>query len=144
MKSLILFFSISVSILGISGCEKPVCCDPGPDPFLATVLTGENANYLEQHVGDAVELYYFNSNSKKYLDITINPYGDSTFFNGGNIAFLSMEGTKDFYLEVNGDVDTLYVDVNKNNKYERVVFNGKTAEILNVKTPGVPIYILQK
>ncbi len=143
MKRLTLFFSISVSILGVSGCEKPVCCEPGPDPFLATVLTVENANYLKQY-GDSVELYYFNGNSKKSLDIIINPYGDSSFLDGGNIAFLSMEGTKDFYLEAHGDIDTLYVDVNKNSKYESVAFNGKTAKTLKASIPGVPIYVLQK
>lgn len=123
MKYLIIFLYITI---GISGCEMPSCCAPSPpDGFTASIYTSEGEDYLELHAEDLIELYYFEKNNRKVmLEPHIAFLRDTTILYSDSVAWMSDRGIKDFYLNVNNDTDTLYVDVRKS-KFRSVRLNGK-------------------
>lgn len=148
MKILKYLILLSLIIAGISACETPVCCDPGPEPFRAIVLTQEGGDYLAQNADESVQLYYFENSNKKFLDPEVGLVRDTAYLYEPNIPMKSIQGIKDFYLQVGNDVDTLYVDVAKNNRFKSVKFNGEPAGVLpntaNIPNPAYNYVLIKK
>ena len=122
------YLTYSLMCIVSVSCETPVCCDPGPEPFFAVIHTQEGKDYLAQHTDVPVELYYFENEEKVNLSPVVSFHQDTAYLTEVGLPWKSADGVKDFYLEVNGDVDTLYVDVRERKwKYNSVKFNGEEA-----------------
>lgn len=152
MKSY-LFILFIILGFSLSSCPGPVCCsDPGPDQFVGTIFTNEGHDYLKEVHEDSLNLYFFENGEKTYCnEITIETRDDTTFFGARYIepknelnqpiSWLSADkGITEFYIELDGDVDTLNIYINANRDYERVLFNGEEAQMLNQPWR----YLLQK
>lgn len=153
MKSY-LFILFVILGFSLSSCPGPVCCsDPGPQIFAGTIFTNEGHDYLKDVHEDSLKIHFFENGKKIYCnDIRFNIRNDdTTFFEAryiqpGNelnqpISWLSADkGIEEFYIELEGDVDTLNIYINDNRDYERVLFNGEEAQMLNQPWR----YLLQK
>ncbi|WP_162428763.1 hypothetical protein [Pontibacter pudoricolor] len=143
MKYLLVFSLLAVLV---SGCEVPVCCDPGPPRFMAVIQTSEGVDYLTSRAGEPIDLFYEGENA---LDEKTNaqPFtylqGGTTKLEGVNVTSLSIQGIKTFYLKVGSDVDTLYVDVDKKRNFKSVRFNGHPAQEITSPKAG-SYWLMQK
>ena len=109
-------------------CEEPVCCEPDEPPFTAVIYTVEGNDYLAQHAGDAIILYYFENGLKKDMEPVIQSFRDTTYLSEPNIIISPGSG-KDYYLQIANDIDTVSIYRDKKSKeIEKVLFNGKLAE----------------
>jgi len=101
---------------------------------------------------DSLSIHFFENGEKTYCnEITIETRDDTTYFGAryiqpGNevnqpISWLSAgKGITDFYIELDGDVDTLNIYINNKREYDRVLFNGEEAQMLSQSWR----YLLQK
>ncbi|PKV62395.1 hypothetical protein [Pontibacter ramchanderi] len=136
MKYLLIFSLLAVIV---SGCDTPVCCDPGPPNFFAVIRTSEGTDYLTSNAGKPIDLYYDGENKddeKTDVHPIIFLQGDTTKLECINITSVSMNGIKTFYLKVGSDIDTLYVDVDKKRNFKSVHFNGQPAQEITSRKAG--------
>ena len=143
MKYLLIFSLLAVIV---SGCDIPVCCDPGPPRFMAVIRTGEGLDYLTAQAGEPIDLYYEGENEadeKTNAQAFTYLQGDTTRLEGINVTSVSMNGIKTFYLKVGSDIDTLYVDVDKKRNFKSVRFNGQPAREITSPKAG-PYWLMHK
>lgn len=135
-----------IPLILLAACETPVCCNPGPEPFRAIVLTQEGSDYLAQSAEDLIQVFFIENGVKKYLDPQVGLVNDTCRLYEPNIPMRSVQGFKDFYLQIGNEVDTLFVDVGKNNRYNTVRFNGEIAGTLptNVPNPAYTYILIKK
>ena len=71
----------------------------------------------------------FEHEEKVNLSPVVSYHQDTAYLTVVELPWKSADGVKDTYLEINGDVDTLYVDVRERKwKYNSLKFNGEEAE----------------
>lgn len=163
MKSLI-NITLLISLLSLCACKKAVIDGYDmPDPLTFVLLNRQGYNLITS-VKSPLKIWSFTPQGKLFtLDYTgkaFNPItaSDSTvlfpykfLYNNLEIPVDSDLGSKEWYLELNGKVDTLHYDVQHTRPDDRfhqydvlsVLFNGKPVVLTN--TPGVvPYYVFQR
>ena len=125
-------------------CEGPVCCEPDEPPFTAIIFSSEGNDYLAQHAGDSVTLYYFENDEKINLNPVIQSFKDTTYLSEPNIIIPSGSG-KDYYLQVANDIDTISISRDKKSKeIEKVLLNGKLGEKIVSSTSAPYFHLIKK
>ena len=151
-------------LIGLCACKNPVIDGYElPDP-LSFVLVNKQGVGLIKSGNSPLKIWAFTSQGKQfYLDYTGKEFhpiapADSTavfpykfFYSNAELGVESSLGSKEWYLELNGKVDTLHYDVQRTRPNDRfhqydvlsVLFNGKP--VTPVATPGItPYYVFQR
>lgn len=128
-----------------------------PNQLVFTVID-HNGTPLISQPDQKVNVYLFVNGVKRQItDYRLDAFPDNLPLSG--YYYSSMEppiysadsGIKEFYLEMNNDIDTIYVDVEKHRAappggglytYREVRFNGKV--VPNLYPPNIYVYTFQK
>lgn len=141
MKYFVIF---SLFFIGLSSCETPVCCEPESAPFVAAIYTSEGKDYLAQHADDSIQLYYFRNNEKVYLNPNIGVFRDTVYLSEPSLLIPAGDG-RDFYLQVDNDVDTLFIyRGEESEEIESVLFNGEIAEKITAPRSSPYFYLIKE
>ena len=147
-------------VLLLTACEKDgpkPYVTVMPDRFMFTVLDSRGQALFTDPNQKVVLSLLQNGQNREIIDYRLEPFPPGFPLTG--YAYSSRDaamvsgnaGVRDFYLEMNGDVDTVYLEVEKYQQanaagglysYRKVRFNGQ--DISEQYKPGVYIYVFQK
>ncbi len=121
-------------------------CFTPPPAFFADIRNGDGRSILSQYKAEDISLYYLDENDGS---VNVDFYIEG-FLISGDLPFISKNGETSFYLEIDDVIDTLVVEVLKDQSlddctayfFNYVGFNGKPAELDTTGQRGV--YILTR
>ena len=138
-----------VSLLCITCCsacgDDDECFTP-PAEFVLDVRDENGNSLLGQYEEEDIWLYYWNENGRR---IPVDFYKEGIIFSR-ELPFKSIEGNSTFYLETGDVIDTLEVEVMRDQRledctvyiYRYVVVNGEEA-LLDSSSPNIPpVYVV--
>jgi hypothetical protein len=150
----------SILITSLYGCKK-ITHTPEP-PLLSFVLLNKQNGDILKSIAKASSIKIWSMDDKGqhlYMNqfdgqaaIVVDTDSTSSFpykfFYRTSLALKSNLGTKDWYLETNGKVDTIHYDAqqfNSNTPYQirSILFNGQTPAS-NITLSGIDYYIFQR
>jgi hypothetical protein len=155
-NKLLYLLAAVAALSGLASCslfEKCPDCFTPPDTFRFRFISAADSSDLVSkgiYSENDIYIWYMENGLKKEADLI--SYSDSgtnkTVFYSGDMAWLSVAGTKDFYLYLNNnETDTIYLDVIKRSDecctyhpFRAVKYNSQTADYSNKEY----IYLFKK
>ena len=125
-------------------------CEAQPEPFRFKVVDQEGNNMLTgENEPSSMRIFYFEDSREQTIEAEIRGNGAQTYARSVMLPWISSDNDIDtFYLDRDGDVDTISVSVSEQRFggecnayfYSDVDFNGIQAEYDSMVKP--PVYIL--
>ena len=114
-------------------CDSDEVCFTPPADFVLDVRTEDNVSILPDYQEQEIQLYYLNDDERP---VNVEFRKEGAIFSS-QLPFLSIEGKNPFYLEIDSDIDTLLVEVQRDKSvddciayfYRYVGVNGEAASV---------------
>ncbi len=145
------FLLVLALFVACSDDEEPVACEVQFEPFrFRTIDQSGNNSLASNNAPDDIRLFYVDEGAEKSIEVTIIESDELTYASSTDLSLISINiGIDNFFLDRDGSVDTLLVNVSDASTsecnayvFDAIEFNGAAAPLDSAATP--PVYILSE